>query len=146
MFRGSYPAKIDDKGRLKIPAEFRRLIEGQWGPEVFITSIGGQSALLYPLLVWEELESRLLALPSTHVNRRRFLERVNYFGQQAKLDPQGRLLVPPILRESGEMAGEVVVCGALDHVVVWNRETFKTKLREEPFTDSDLQTLTEVGV
>jgi len=59
MFRGSAPAKIDDKGRLKIPTDFRRAIEERYGPDLFVTSIAGDSALLYPLPVWEEIEDLL---------------------------------------------------------------------------------------
>ena len=62
----------------------------------------GDSALLYPLPVWEEIESRLAAMPSTDRTKMRYLERVNYFGQQVRLDVQGRILVPQILRESAE--------------------------------------------
>src|SRR5579863_8955401 len=124
MFRGSAPAKIDDKGRLKVPTDFRRVLEERYGPELFVTSIEGDSAALYPLPVWEEIEARLAGMPATDRVRSRFLERVNHFGQQSRLDTQGRLLIPQILRESAGMTGEVVVSGHLDHLVVWNRERF----------------------
>ena len=65
MFRGSAPAKIDDKGRLKVPTGFRRTLEDRYGREVFTTSVTGDSVLVYPLVVWEVLEERLAALPST---------------------------------------------------------------------------------
>ena len=52
MFRGSAPAKIDEKGRLKIPTDFRRVIEERYGPDLFVTSVMGDAALLYPLPVW----------------------------------------------------------------------------------------------
>ncbi len=146
MFRGSYSAKIDDKGRLKMPSEFRRIVEETWGPEVFMTSVEGEHALLYPLSVWESIEQRLAALPSTDRHKRRYLARVNYFGQQGRLDSQGRIVAPPILRETARMEGEVVVCGALDHLEVWNKERFDQKLIEEPFTDDDFKALTEQGI
>ena len=76
MFRGSAPAKIDDKGRLKIPTDFRRVIEERYGPDLFVTSIEGDSALLYPLPVWEEIEARLGGMPSTDQVKARFLERM----------------------------------------------------------------------
>src|SRR5262245_12658872 len=109
MFRGSAPAKIDEKGRLKIPTDFRRVVEERYGPDLFVTSIEGDSALLYPLPVWEEIEGRLAAMPSTDRTKARFLERVSYFGQQVRLDVQGRILIPQILRESAGMNGDVVV-------------------------------------
>jgi len=146
MFRGSAPTKIDDKGRLKIPTDFRRLLEDRWGPDLFVTSVQGESALLYPLPVWEEIEQRLSAIASTDPARVRFLERVNYFGQQVRLDVQGRILVPQILRESASVSGDVVVSGQLDHLVVWNRERFVSRLQEQPFTDEDFRALSAQGI
>jgi MraZ protein len=146
MFRGSAPAKIDDKGRLKIPTEFRRVIEERYGPELFVTSIEGDSAWLYPLPVWEELEARLAAMPSTDRARGRYLERANIYGQQGRLDNQGRLVIPQILRESAGMAGDVVVIANIDHLVVWNRERLARRLEHQPFTEDDFRALSERGI
>ena len=146
MFRGSSPAKIDDKGRLKIPTEFRRVLDEIYGPEVFITSVAGSSASIYPLQVWEEVERKLAAVPSSSRAKQRYLERVNYFGQQLRLDGQGRVVVPQILRDRAEIAGEVVVSGRLDQLEVWNRERFDQKLIEEPFGEEDFQALAEHGI
>lgn len=145
MFRGSSPAKIDDKGRLKIPTDFRRFLEERYGPDLFVTSVIGDSALLYPLQVWEEVEARLGAIPSADPVKRRYLERVNYYGQQVQLDVQGRLLIPQILRESAGMNGDVVVTGQLDHLVVWNRDRFVARLDEQPFTEDDYRALSSHG-
>lgn len=146
MFRGSAPAKIDDKGRLKIPTDFRRLIEERYGPELFVTSVLGDSALIYPLPVWEEIEARLSAVPSTDRAKSRYLERVSYFGQQVRIDVQGRILMPQLLRERADMNGDVVVSGQLDHLVVWNHERFLSRLDEQPFTDDDFRALSERGI
>ncbi len=145
MFRGSSPAKIDDKGRLKIPTDFRRFLEERYGPDLFVTSVIGDSAMLYPLQVWEEEEARLSAMPSADPVKRRYLERVNYYGQQVQLDVQGRLLIPQILRESAGMSGDVVVTGQLDHLVVWNRDRFVARLDEQPFTEDDYRALSSHG-
>ncbi len=146
MFRGSAPAKIDDKGRLKVPTEFRRILEESYGRDVFITSVVGQSAALYPLQVWEDIERKLAGVPSSNRAKQRFLERVNYFGQQLKLDTQGRVVVPQILRQRAEVTGEVMVSGRIEHLEVWNRERFDQKLLEEPFTDEDFNALAELGI
>ncbi|HLW78000.1 MAG TPA: division/cell wall cluster transcriptional repressor MraZ [Terriglobia bacterium] len=146
MFRGSAPAKIDDKGRLKIPTDFRRVIEERYGAEVFVTSVTGEQALVYPLPVWEEIEARLGAMPSTDRTKTRFLERVSYFGQQSRLDIQGRVVLPQILRSAAAMNGDVVVSAQLDHLVVWNRERFEARLTDQPFTDDDFKLLSERGV
>ena len=146
MFRGSVVATIDDKGRLKVPTDFRRALEDRFGAEFFITSVAGDHALVYPLPVWEEIESRLSALPATDRLKERYLERVSYYGQQARLDGQGRLLVPQIVRTAAGMNGEVVVSARLDHLVVWNRERFEKRLAERPFTDDDFNQLAERGI
>jgi MraZ protein len=146
MFRGSAPTKIDDKGRLKIPSDFRRFVEERYGPDLFVTSVLGDSALIYPLQVWEEIEHRLSALPSTDRTKVRYLERVNYYGQQVSLDVQGRILVPQILRESARMNGDVVVSGQLNHLVVWNHESFVKRLDDQPFTDEDFRALSLAGI
>ena len=146
MLRGSTTATIDDKGRLKVPTDFRRLLEERYGSEFFVTSVTGEKALIYPLPVWEEVEDRLAQLPATDPVRQRFLERVSYFGAQLKLDGQGRLLMPAILRDRAAMVGEVVVTGQLDHLEIWNRERFEQRLEERPFTDDDFRALSERGI
>ena len=146
MFRGSAPTKIDDKGRLKIPTEFRRILDETYGPEVFITSVRGESAVVYPLQVWEEIERKLAAVPNSDRSKHRFLERVNYFGQQARLDAQGRVVIPQILREQAQMVGEAIVSGRIDQLEVWNRERFGQKLDAEPFTEEDFQNLATYGI
>jgi MraZ protein len=146
MFRGSAPAKIDDKGRLKIPTDFRRSIEEKYGQDLFVTSVVGDSALIYPLPVWEEIEQKLVELPSTDRTKMRYLERVNYFGQQVSLDVQGRILIPQLLRESAGMNGDVVVSGQLDHLVIWNHDRFAKRLEDQPFTDEDFRALSLAGI
>lgn len=145
MFRGSAPAKIDDKGRLKVPTSFREDLEGS-GQEVFVTSVLGDKALIYPLPEWEKQEAKLLGMPSTSAARQRYLERVNYYGQLARLDPQGRLVVPQLLRASAGIDGEVVVSGHIDHLEVWNRERLETRLAEQPFTEEDFGALSAAGI
>jgi len=146
MFRGSSITKIDAKGRLKLPSDFRRVLEQTWGRDVFVTSVRGDVAYLYPLPIWESIESRLLELPSTDRTRQRYLQRVSYFGQQGSLDAQGRLVINPVLREAAEMNGEVVVCGSLDHLEIWNRDRFVGGLEEQPFTDEDYENLSLKGI
>ncbi len=146
MFRGSAPAKIDDKGRLKMPTVFRRQLVEKYGRDVFLTSVRGDSLLFYPLPVWEELEGRLYALPSTDRIKQRYLERVSYYGQQSKLDGQGRVVVPQLLRESARMQGEVVVSSRLDHFEVWNKQRLQELFDKQPFGDDEFDYLSERGI
>ena len=146
MLRGNSPAKIDDKGRLKVPNGFRGFIQEQYGRELFVTSVTGESVRVYPMPVWIEIEHKLAAVPSSHPARLRFLDRVNFYGQVAELDGQGRVLIPPRLRESASMAGEVDVFGQYNYLEVWNHDRFLAKLQREPFTDDDARALSEFGI
>ena len=146
MLRGNYSAKIDDKGRLKIPNAFRALVEEQHGADLYVTSLTGDSVRIYPMPVWLELEQRLARVPSTDPARNRFLDRVNYFGQVSEFDSQGRVLIPARLRESAGMAGEVDVLGQIGYLDVWNHERFVAKMHSDPYTDSDAKRLAEFGI
>jgi MraZ protein len=146
VLRGTYAAKIDDKGRLKIPNAFRALLEERHGSDVFVTSLSGESVRLYPMPVWLALEEKLSQMPSSHPSRLKFLDRVNYYGQVAQIDSQGRLLIHPRLRDSAGMAGEVDVLGQVDLLDVWNHERFLAKMQREPFTDDDARALAEYGI
>ena len=146
MLRGNHTAKIDDKGRLKIPNAFRGLIEGQHGSEVFVTSLTGDYVRIYPMPVWMALEEKMTRVPSTHPARLKFFDRVNYFGQTAAFDNQGRLIIHPRLRDSAGMSGEVDVFGQYDYLDVWNHERFVAKLQREPFTEEDARALSEFGI
>jgi MraZ protein len=146
VLRGNYAAKIDDKGRLKIPNAFRALVEKAHGSELFVTSLTGESVRVYPMPVWLALEERMSRAPSTHPARTRFLDRVNYFGQTAEVDAQGRVVIHQRLRESAGMSGEVDVLGAVDHLDVWNHERLVAKMLSDPYTDDDAKALSEFGI
>jgi len=111
-----------------------------------VTSLTGESVRIYPMPVWIEIERKLAQIPTTHPARLRFFSRVNYYGQAAELDNQGRVLIHPRLRESAGMTGEVDVFGQYDHLEVWNHERFVTKLANDPFTDADARALAEFGI
>jgi MraZ protein len=146
VLRGNYTAKIDDKGRLKIPSAFRTLVEEQHGPDVFVTSLTGDYVRIYPMPVWVALEEKMAKVPSTHPARVKFFDRVNYYGQPAAFDNQGRVIIHPRLRESAGMSGEVDVFGQYEYLDVWNHERFVTKLLNDPYTDTDAKALAEFGI
>jgi MraZ protein len=146
VFRGNAPARIDGKGRLKMPTAFRALLEQTFGRELFLTSLTGESVRIYPMPVWLEVERKLGAMPSTHPSRLRFLDRISYFGQAAELDAQGRVLVPLRLRDSATMVGEVDVLGQFNYLDVWNHDRIVAKMQREPYTEEDARALSEFGV
>jgi MraZ protein len=146
VLRGNHAAKIDDKGRLKIPNAFRALVEKQHGAEVFVTSLTGEYVRLYPMPVWLALEEKLARMPSTHPARLKYLDRVNYYGQTAQIDVQGRVVIHARLRESAGMTGDVDVFGQIDTLDVWNHERFVARLQRDTYTDDDARALAEFGI
>jgi MraZ protein len=147
VLRGNHPARVDDKGRLKIPNGFRVLIEQQYGTDLFLTSVTGDYVRVYPMAVWLEVERKLAEVPSTNPSKLRFLDRVNFFGQTVAMDKQGRVVLPQLLRESAAMTGEVSVLGLQNHLAVWNQKRLTERLfKKEPFTDEDGRVLSGFGI
>ena len=103
MFRGGQQTRVDEKGRLKIPASFKREIDERFDARFYITSLDGRIAKLYPLQVWEEIEAKLEKKPDLDPAKELFLERTNYYGQEVEMDAQGRVLLPALLRDSAEL-------------------------------------------
>lgn len=144
--RGSAPARIDDKGRLKVPTIFRSVIHDQQGPDVFVTSLTGDCVRIYPMTAWIEVERKLSNIPENHPARLKFLDRVNYYGQTGELDTQGRIVIPAHLRDSASIVGDVRVFGRISYLDVWNEERFVQKLQRDPWTDEDGLRLSEHGI
>lgn len=146
MFRGNHPTRVDEKGRLKIPAEFKRVIDEKYAQKFYITSLDGIVAQVYPFEEWERIEQKLASLSTFNPTKKKFLNRTNYYGQVVEMDGQGRLLVPQILRESAQIRGEVAVLGNLTYLEVRNAEAFRKEIDEQAFTDEDTKTLDELGI
>jgi len=137
---------MDSKGRLKIPTPFRRLIEERHGADLYVTSLTGENVRIYPLPEWESIEQRLALLPSMDPARRKFLDRTNYYGQQASMDNQGRVLIHPLLRKSAGVMGEVAVLGYLTYLEVWELERFQQRLLSDPYTEEDEAAVARLGI
>lgn len=145
MLRGNYPAKVDTKGRLKIPSAFMGTLQ-DYGDEFFVTSENGDRARVYPMKVWREIEEKLARISGHNATKQKFLNRTNYYGQVVKMDRQGRVLIPPVLREAAEMKGEVDVLGHLTFLEVWNHTRFIENLKSNPITADDWKTLDDLGI
>jgi MraZ protein len=146
MFRGNHPTRIDEKGRLKVPAEFKRVIDEKYGLKFYITSLDGKVAQLYPFEEWERIEQKLASLSTFNPTKKKFLSRVNFYGQEVEMDGQGRLLIPQLLRQSADIKGEVAVMGNLTYLEVRNIEALQTQIVEEQFTTEDEETLNKLGI
>jgi MraZ protein len=145
VLRGNYPARVDEKGRVKIPAAFLEALR-EYGNKFYVTSENGDYVRVYPMAIWNEIEEKLARLSSHNRTKQKFLTRTNYYGQLVELDGQGRILVPPILRESAQMRGDVDVLGNLNYLQIWNHTRFLDNLKASPITDDDEKTLDELGI
>jgi len=145
MFRGNHPTRVDEKGRLKVPAEFKRVIDEKYAQKFYITSVDGTIAQVYPFEEWERIEEKLAALSTYNPTKKKFLNRTNYYGQVVEMDGQGRLLIPQTLREAAQIRGEVAVLGNLTYLEVRNMEALDKEIKE-PFTDEDIKTLDDLGI
>jgi MraZ protein len=145
---GNIPARIDDKGRLKAPTEFRAYIESTWGTSLFVTSDAdnGQFVQVYPMPVWLEIQKKLAAMPSSSPTRRKYALLTNYYGQVTEIDGQGRLTIHPLLREAAAMSGDVLVFGDYNRLSVWNKERFEQQSAGLKLTDEDYKALSDAGI
>jgi MraZ protein len=138
---------VDEKGRLKLPAEFKRRVDELYGPQFFITSKDGRRAEIWPLKEWEKIEAQLAKLSPMDPVRKKFLDVTNYYGQMVEMDAQGRLLLPQLLRETAKATGEVNVLGVQTMLEVVNAEAFKAEMKGDrdavELTVNDLTALAE---
>jgi MraZ protein len=128
MFRGNNPTRVDEKGRLKLPAEFKREVEEAYGPQFYITSLDGRRAKLYPMKTWEGIEAALGKMSSMDPVRLKFMDVTTYYGQMAEMDSQGRLLIPQLIRDMAGIEGDVAVMGRMDYLEVVKKEVFEAQL------------------
>jgi MraZ protein len=142
VFRGNRPTRMDEKGRLKVPADYKRVVEDRYSAARFyVTSKNGKAALVYPMEEWEKIEQEMLKLPENHPQRQKFLLVTSYWGQEAEMDAQGRLLFPQLLREKAQLNGDVAVLGKLTHMEVRNLAEVSAQVEADPFTDEDATAL-----
>ena len=131
---GNPTSRLDERGRLKMPAEFKAFTERKYGKgfnAFYITSMDGESGEIYPLPVWLERQNKIFSLPQSNQARRILQARYNLYGDKADMDPQGRMQIPEELRTKAELVGEVKVSGEGSFI----RVTSLKKLRERAETD-----------
>jgi len=146
MFRGNHPTRVDEKGRLKVPAEFKRVIDEKYSAQFYITSLDGKVAQVYPFEEWERMGGGGASLSTFNPTKKKFLDRVNYYGQMVEMDGQGRVLIPQLLRDNAQIKGEVAVLGNLTYLIVRNLELFRKEIEEQAFTAEDEKTLDDLGI
>lgn len=147
MFRGNYPTRVDEKGRLKLPADFKRVMEEkQYSETFYITSRDGVDVEIHPMKEWEEIERKIAAIPNSNPAKKKLMNYINYYGQTVDMDTQGRVLLPQLLREKTSTLGDVLLFGMHTFLKVTNRENFVQKMDESPMTEEDEQMLESFGL
>ncbi len=144
MFRGNHPAKVDEKGRLKLPSAFKQLVDVSNVTQFYVTSTDGKSAEIWPLPEWEKREAQLADSSTLDDAVRKYLNLTSYYGQQVEMDNQARLLLPQILRGSARLDAEVTVFGMRTYLEVHNREAFEKSLPENELTAEDRRAMAAI--
>ena len=146
MFRGNCPTRLDEKGRLKVPADFKREIDRNYDGQFYITSVDGQVIQLYPLKEWEAIEQRAAAQPISNQAVQRFLTSTGYYGQSVEMDSQGRLTIAEWLRNKFGLKGEVAVIGKLRFLEIRLMEELGPSVENNPLTPAELDELAKLGI
>lgn len=140
---GEFQHNLDDKGRLIIPAKFRDAL----GPSFVVTRGLDHCLFLYPQSEWQVLEAKLKALPLTNANARAFVRFFFSGASECELDKQGRILLPPNLREYAQMERDVVVIGVSNRVELWAKSQWEAYRSEadESF-ESIAEQIVDLGI
>jgi len=128
VFKGTYRYRIDPKGRVPVPPAFRRsLPEGRAG---LVVTLLDQCLAVYPSSEWERLEGQLAALPAFSKTVKALTRVLTSRAADCELDVQGRILLPPSLREAAGLGAEAVVVGVLNRLEVWSPDAWQDFLHE----------------
>jgi MraZ protein len=121
-FLGSYLHQIDEKGRLSLPAAFRR--EAADTPLVLL-QVHPDALSLYPAAAWTEVEGRLRELLRLQPHSRHAVLGITASALEVLPDKQGRIPIPPRLREAAGIDGSALVVGVIDRIEIWNPDRFE---------------------
>ena len=120
MFRGAAKITLDDKGRVVVPARYReRLLERSQGQLVVTVNLDGECLLIYPLNDWEQVERRIMELPTFNEDSRRLQRIMVGHATDLALDGHGRMLLPPELRELAKLNRHAVLIGQGARCELW---------------------------
>jgi len=125
VFTGEYRHTVDGKGRIAVPARFRAQLDAG----AFVSRWMDACLAIHTRSGWEELATKVAALPITDQASRLFQRFVFAGAAEVELDGQGRILVPAYLRESIDLATEAVVVGSRDHAEIWAPAAWDTYRR-----------------
>ena len=146
MFRGRFEHTIDEKGRLSIPSKFRELLSARGENELVLTDFDSCLAA-YPKDEWRVLEEKMKQLSMIQKDVRNFLRLFYSSATEVPLDPQGRILIPPQLRERARLDREVVLLGLLNKIEIWDKESWEDFMARSAGTFEEVASkLVELGI
>lgn len=134
MFIGEFNNKIDDKGRLAIPAKFRAELAGG----AIVTRGLDGCLFIYTQIEWNKLAERLTTLPLTAANARAFARHMLAGAMDVELDKQGRVILPGYLRQSANITSQVVVAGLFNRLEVWDEKTWRDYQAKTEATSAEI--------
>lgn len=129
-FRGRSAARLDAKGRLRIPAKFREVLQKHY-TDALIVSQYGECLVAYPPEKWDEMETKALHLSQVHPEHRSFIRRFISGAEKCDFDSQGRILIPPLLREDAHLDQEVILVGMLANFEIWHKPTYDLQVARD---------------
>jgi MraZ protein len=136
VFRGVNNLALDAKGRLAIPTRYRERLAEHCAGQVVVTVDRDHCLLLYPLPDWEEIERKLVRLPSLNKQARRLQRLLVGHATELELDSHGRVLLPAPLREFAGLDRRVVLIGQGNKFEIWNEDTWNER-RDTWLTEAD---------
>jgi MraZ protein len=139
MFRGANKLTLDAKGRLAVPTRYRERLQERCGGKLVVTVDKDQCLLIYPFPDWEDLERKLMKLPSLNPQARRLQRLMVGHATELDLDGSGRILLPPSLREYGLLNRDVMLIGQGLRFELWD-ETRWNERRDEWLASADTAT------
>lgn len=143
MFIGEYQHNIDEKGRLSVPAKFRNDLKGG----VVVTRGIDRCLFLYPKKEWEEMAAKLAALPISQKKSRAFARLMLAGAWDAKLDSQGRIILPEYLRQYSNISKKTIVTGLYNRLEIWDEDSWsKYKAITEAESEDIAEAMTDLGV
>jgi len=142
VFRGVNTLNLDAKGRMAMPSRYRDQLSEQSDGKLIVTVDRDHCLLLYPLPEWEEIERKLVRLPSLNKQARRMQRLLIGHATDCDLDNNGRILLPPPLREFAGLEKRIVLIGQGNKFEIWDEDSWTTKrddwLKEVDDDDLDL--------
>ncbi len=129
-FRGRSINRLDSKGRLRIPTKFREVLQNHYS-DALILALLGECLVAYPPERWDEIEAKALRLSEVKPEHRAFLRRFISSAEECEFDSQGRILIPPMLREDARLDQEVVLAGVLTNFEIWDKATWDVQAERD---------------